>query len=111
MNSSGRGRCCVVWIRPTVERHIPVSATNLEYDPNSLHPLPLSLTALQQFLQEFAFVSQATKGGSLDEPSEPLAPERLTSAGVEDLDGDATGSGVRYPGADVPGMSPSGGAA
>jgi hypothetical protein len=38
-NSSHRGRCCIVWIRPTVERHVPIEATHLEYDPATLYPL------------------------------------------------------------------------
>src|SRR4029434_1866444 len=30
------GRCCVVWLRPHVDRFIPVQATNLEFDPRAI---------------------------------------------------------------------------
>ena len=68
-NSSHRGRCCIVWIRPTVERHVPVTATNLEYDPATLYPLPISVESLQQFLQEFLLMSGGWKGGPTDDDS------------------------------------------
>jgi hypothetical protein len=61
-NSCHRGRCCILWIRPTVERHVPVTATDLEYDPSTLYPLPISLESLQQLLQEFLLVADARKG-------------------------------------------------
>jgi hypothetical protein len=68
-NSSYRGRCCIVWIRPTVERHVPVAATNLEYDPSTLYPLPIAVESLQQFLQEFLLVSGGWKGDPTDDDS------------------------------------------
>src|SRR5258708_28284035 len=58
-NSCHRGRCCILWIRPTVERHVPVTATDLDYDPSTLYPLPISLESLQQLLQEFLLVADA----------------------------------------------------
>ena len=61
-NSCHRGRCCILWIRPTVERHVPVTATDLEYDPATLYPLPISLESLQQLLQEFLLVADARNG-------------------------------------------------
>ena len=61
-NSCHRGRCCILWIRPTVERHVPVTATDLEYDPSTLYPLPISLESLQQLLQEFLLVAPARNG-------------------------------------------------
>ena len=68
-NSSHRGRCCIVWIRPTVERHVPIAATNLEYDPATLEPLPISVESLQQFLQEYLLVSGGWKGDPTDDDS------------------------------------------
>src|SRR5262249_10632721 len=32
------GRCCVVWLRPHVERLVPVQATNLAFDPTDMSP-------------------------------------------------------------------------
>lgn len=65
-NSCHRGRCCIVWIRPTVERHVPIAATNLAYDPTTLYPLPISVPALRQFLQEFAWATRASEGEQAD---------------------------------------------
>src|SRR5262245_51633130 len=43
INSTQLGRCCVVWLRPHVERLVPVQATNLAFDPTDISPSPLSL--------------------------------------------------------------------
>ena len=61
-NSPYRGRCCIVWIRPTVERHVPVAATNLEYVAEEMYPLPISLDSLQQLLHEFTLLTHVRKG-------------------------------------------------
>src|SRR6266700_7137286 len=66
-NSSHRGRCCIVWIRPTVERHVPVSATNLEQNPQAPFPLPISVESLRQFLQEYLLVTGGWKGDPSDD--------------------------------------------
>ncbi|HEY6405935.1 MAG TPA: hypothetical protein VIY29_00565 [Ktedonobacteraceae bacterium] len=66
-NSSHRGRCCIVWIRPTVERHVPVSATNLEFNPQTHFPLPISVESLRQFLQEYLLVTGGLKGDPSDD--------------------------------------------
>lgn len=66
-NSSHRGRCCIVWIRPTVERHVPVSATNLGCNPHTHFPLPISVESLRQFLQEYLSVTGGWKGDPSDD--------------------------------------------
>jgi hypothetical protein len=63
-NSPYRGRCCIIWIRPTVERHVPVAATNLEYVAEDMYPLPISVESLQQLLHEFTLLSHVRKGES-----------------------------------------------
>jgi hypothetical protein len=68
-NVSYQGRCCIVWIRPTIERHVPITATNLAYDPATLYPLPISVESLQQFLQEFQLASAAWKGDLIHDDS------------------------------------------
>ena len=73
-NSCHRGRCCIVWIRPTVERHVPVTATNLAYDPTTLYPLPISVESLQQFLQEFTLAVGGRKGVPTNDDSTPPSP-------------------------------------
>jgi hypothetical protein len=66
------GRCCVVWLRPHVERLIPVHATNLAFDPNDLSPSPLSLAAVEQLLRVFHDIQHAQQGVSRDaSPSRP----------------------------------------
>jgi len=56
------GRCCVVWLRPHIERLVPVRATNLEFDPNDLSPSPLSLAAVEQLLHVVHDIEHASKG-------------------------------------------------
>jgi hypothetical protein len=60
------GRCCVVWIRRDVERHVPVSATDLEFDPDQLSPLPLSIASVRQWLHVFDQVGRANQGAEAD---------------------------------------------
>ncbi len=60
------GRCCVVWLRPHVERLVPVQATNLEFDPNDMRPSPLSLAAVEQWLRVFQDIQHAHQGVSRD---------------------------------------------
>jgi hypothetical protein len=116
-NSSHRGRCCIVWIRPTVERHVPVWATNLEDHPSPLSPLPISVESLQQFVQEFLLVSGGWKGDPTYDDSTPAclagsvwgntpAPDQ-TDHGLDDAHAGATNRcppGGRH---HVPGMSTS----
>ena len=68
------GRCCVVWLRPQVERLVPVRATNLEFDPNDISPSPLSLTAVEQLLRVFHDIEHASKGVNRD--ASPPLPSR-----------------------------------
>ncbi len=112
-NSSHRGRCCIVWIRPTVERHVPIAATNLEYDPTTLYPLPISVSTLQQFLQEYLLVTDSKKGESADDAETKAGPSNAGGSNgsrdpapsrLDDVDRRATSN--RAPGArhDVPAM-------
>ena len=71
------GRCCVVWLRPQVERLIPVPATNLEFDPNDISPAPLSLTAVEQLLRVVHDIQHASKGVSRD--ASPPRPSCTTA--------------------------------
>ncbi len=101
-NSSHRGRCCIVWIRPTVERHVPVSATNLEFNPKIHFPLPISVESLQQFLQEFLLVTGGWKGDPSDDSTlthssgsaarRPAVASDSTHDGVDDAHAAAANS-------------------
>lgn len=110
MNSSSRGRCCVVWIRPTVERHVPVAATNLEYIPeHHMYPLPITVQSLQQLLHEFTLVSHDSKGVSHHGDSPPSSPACFAegseaTSSVGDIDGPAANTDRSGPGSHVPGM-------
>ncbi len=114
-NCCHRGRCCIVWIRPTVERHVPVTVTHLEFDPTTLYPLPIALDSLRQFLYEFACATHASEGEPADDAetasfaSDPTGGSSPTSdpaqPGLDDAHRGATRQ--RAPGArhDVSGMS------
>jgi len=71
------GRCCVVWLRPHVERFIPVQATNLEFDPRAISLSPLSLAAVEQLLGVFQDIQHANQGVSRD--ASPPRPSRTAS--------------------------------
>jgi hypothetical protein len=71
------GRCCVVWLRPHVERFIPVQATNLEFDPRAISLSPLSLAAVEQLLGVFQDIQHAHQGVSRD--ASPPRPSRTAS--------------------------------
>jgi hypothetical protein len=66
------GHCCVVWLRPQVERLVPVGATNLAFDPNAISPTPLSVDAVEQLLRVVHDIQHASQGVSSDaSPSRP----------------------------------------
>lgn len=68
------GRCCVVWLQPDVERLIPVSATDLAFDPTDLSPSPLSVAAVEQLLRVVADLQNARTGDHRD-----AVPARCTT--------------------------------
>jgi len=62
----------VVWLRPHIERLVPVRATNLAFDPNDLSPSPLSLAAVEQLLRVVHDIDHARRGvHSHDSPPHP----------------------------------------
>lgn len=65
------GRCCVVWLRPQVERLVPVRATNLEFDPNDIHPTPLSVSAVEHLLRVVRDIQHASQGVNCDVSPSP----------------------------------------
>src|SRR5262249_34052756 len=71
------GRCCVVWLRPHVERFIRVKATTLEFDPRAISLSPLSLAAVEQLLGVFQDIQHANQGVSRD--ASPPRPSRTAS--------------------------------
>ena len=70
------GRCCVVWLRQDIERWVPVSATDLEFDPNTLHPIPLSVAAVAQLRRVFASIHHARGVNSNGVPADPTDAAR-----------------------------------
>jgi hypothetical protein len=77
----------VVWLHPHVERHVPVSATDLEFDPNELSPIPLSVVSIQELLHVFNQIVRASKGVETDgpEPSASVLAEDGIIANKSDL--------------------------
>ena len=112
-NSSRRGRCCLVWLRPWVERHVPVSATNLQFDPQTLSPLPISVESLQQLLYEFTCMTRASKGeeghDTTDSPfsRSSASQSNSTAARVDDSQFAATSNDPPGADHDVSGLSAS----
>ena len=112
-NSCHRGRCCLVWLRPSVERHVPISATNLQFDPQTLYPLPISVESLQQLLYEFTCATRASKGeqghDATDSPFSRSSSfqSNPTATGVDDSHPTATSNNPSGAGHDVSGLSAS----
>jgi hypothetical protein len=90
------GRCCVVWLRPHIERLVPVRATNLEFDPNDLSPSPLSLAAVEQLLRVVHDIEHARRGVPSD--ANPARPSgTVTRARQPDRPPPALGVPVQEP--------------
>jgi hypothetical protein len=116
-NCSYRGRCCIVWIGPTIERHIPVSATNLEFDPMTLSSLAISVESLRQLLYEFSCMTHASKGEQANGNSAQFFPHALCEhgsspsdpalSGLEDAHSSTASNGASDPGHHVPAVSAS----
>jgi hypothetical protein len=58
INRPDYGPCVVVWAPHGLERHIPLTATDLSSQVLILSPLPLSITALNQLLSVHARLTQ-----------------------------------------------------
>src|SRR4029450_1722940 len=86
------GRCCVVWLRPHVERFMPVQATNLEFDPRAISLSPLSLAAVEQLLGVFQDIQHANQGVSRD-----ASPPRASRAAAQGRRPDCASSAVEPP--------------
>lgn len=90
------GHCCVVGLRPQVERLVPVRATNLAFDPNDLSPSPLSLTAVEQLLRVVHDIEHARRGVHSD--ARPARPSgTVTRARQPDCPPPALGVPVQEP--------------
>jgi hypothetical protein len=90
------GHCCVVWLRPQVERLVPVRATNLAFDPNDISPSPLSLTAVEQLLRVVHDIEHARRGVHSD--ASPARPSgTVTRARQPDCPPPALGVPVQEP--------------
>lgn len=59
-NKSYRGKCCVVRMETGIERHIPISATDLSPDPIQSYPLPLNLSSVRELLAVYARMIRQT---------------------------------------------------
>lgn len=81
------GQCCTVWIRPGVERCVPIGATDLAFDPHDVSPIPLSLASLRQLLHVTRQVCRVEQGEGRDATiptaSSPPAPIDRSTPGVD----------------------------
>ena len=56
----------MVWIQKDVERYVPVSATDREFDPNQVHPTRLCLASVEALLQVFESLKLDNAGDNSD---------------------------------------------
>ncbi len=89
-NKAYLGRCCVVWIQKDVERYVPVSATDREFDPNQIHPTPLCLASVEALLQVFEALKPDNAGGNSDaispNPGKPINQAEGPDSSIRRLD-------------------------
>jgi hypothetical protein len=88
----------VVWIRPHVERHVPVSATDLEFNPNELSPIALSMASIRQLVRVFNEVIRASQGEEANGAQSNTVERPDTPASRQGDDSTVAGVGVSQPG-------------
>jgi hypothetical protein len=81
-----------------VERHVPVSATDLEFNPNELSPIALSMASIRQLVHVFNQVTRASQGEEADGSQSNGSDRPDTSALSQGDDSTVRGVGVSHPG-------------
>ena len=80
----------MVWIQKDVERYVPVSATDREFDPNQIHPIPLCLASVEALLQVFESLKPDNAGVSSDaispNPGQPINRAEGADSSIGSLD-------------------------
>ena len=83
-NKSYRGKCCVVRMETGIERHIPISVTDLWPDPIQIYPLALNLSSVRELLAAYARIIRLTaervEDGYPDQNSPKFTSEVIDSA-------------------------------
>ena len=64
-------RCCIVWLYQDIERLVPVKATDLEFDPNEIAAIPLSVDSVEQLLHVFEQIQHGSKESPSNATSVP----------------------------------------
>jgi hypothetical protein len=73
------GRCCVIWLDET-EQFVPLAATDRSPEPRIVYPLPLSVSAIRQFVAVYADIElQLTEEEIGYERSQTAADDELAS--------------------------------
>ena len=79
------GRCCVIWLDET-EQFVPLMATDHSPEPLIVYPLPLSVSAIRQFVAVYA-------GIELQLTEEETGHERYQAAADDELASDSNPNG------------------
>ncbi|MEM9805511.1 MAG: hypothetical protein AAF959_09530 [Cyanobacteria bacterium P01_D01_bin.56] len=80
----------MVWIQKDVERYVPISATDREFDPNQVHPTPLCLASVEALLQVFESLKLDNAGDNSDaissNPEQPINEAEGPDSSIRRLD-------------------------
>jgi hypothetical protein len=83
-NKSYRGKCCVARMETGIERHIPISVTNLSPGSIQSYPLALDLSSVRKLLAVYArmirLTAERTEDGYPDQDSPNFSSETIPSA-------------------------------
>jgi len=88
-NKSYRGKCCVVRMETGIERHIPISVTDLSSDPIQSYPLALDLSSVRKLLAVYECIirltAERTEDGYPDQNSPRFTSEAFGSAPTDPI--------------------------
>ena len=97
-NKSYRGKCCVVRMETGIERHIPISVTDLSPDLIQSYPLALDLSSVRELLAVCARIisltAEGTEDGYPDQNPPRFTSEAVGSAPTDPVTGTLGASGA-----------------
>jgi hypothetical protein len=88
-NKSYRGKCCVVRMETGIERHIPISVTELSPEPIQSYPLALDLSSVRKLLAVYVRMirlrAERTEDGYPDQNFPSFSSEANRSAPTDPI--------------------------
>jgi len=99
-------QCCVVRLTPSVERLIPITATDLVPAPPVVFPSPVDLSSLQRLITTFRSIQAAIAEEEHDEPTGNTTLDESTNPAAGHLGDSQCRSTSDRPAATAPAVLP-----